>query len=170
MKVAQSCPTRCDPLDYTVRAILQARTLEWVAFSFSRGSSQPRDQTQVSALQADSLPAEKVSCLFHASLCTQHFITVFRHKWQHPLSRDNQFCHSATPKFSLHSPFSLFSQVYLFWLERFPWPFCHKSILSICSRASLRKVLRGEYRENIYNRGWTLSRWKVFLWAICCNT
>ena len=114
MKVAQSCPTRCDPLDYTVRAILQARTLEWVAFSFSRGSSQPRDQTQVSALQADSLPAEKVSCLFHASLCTQHLITVFRHKWQHPLSRDNQFCHSATPKFSLHSPFSLFSQVYLF--------------------------------------------------------
>ena len=35
-------------MDYTVPGIVQARILEWVAFSFSRGSSQPRDQTQVS--------------------------------------------------------------------------------------------------------------------------
>ena len=48
VKVAQSCPTLCDPLDYTVHGILQARILEWVAFPFSRGSSQPRDRTQVS--------------------------------------------------------------------------------------------------------------------------
>ena len=48
VKVAQSCPTLCDPMDYTVRGILQARILEWVAFPFSRGSSQPRDRTQVS--------------------------------------------------------------------------------------------------------------------------
>ena len=45
-------------MDYTVHGILQARTLEWVAFHFSRGKSQLKDQTQVSALQADSLPAE----------------------------------------------------------------------------------------------------------------
>ena len=38
----------CDSMDYTVHGILQARILEWVAFLFSRGSSQPRDQTQVS--------------------------------------------------------------------------------------------------------------------------
>ena len=38
----------CDPTDYTVHDILQVRILEWVAFPFSRGSSQPRDQTQVS--------------------------------------------------------------------------------------------------------------------------
>ena len=38
--------------------ILQARILEWVAFPFSRGSSQLRDQTRSPALQADSLPAE----------------------------------------------------------------------------------------------------------------
>ena len=38
----------CDPMDYTVHGILQARILEWAAFPFSRGSSQPRDQTQVS--------------------------------------------------------------------------------------------------------------------------
>ena len=37
----------CDPMDYTVHGILQAGILKWVAFPFSRGSSQPRDQTQV---------------------------------------------------------------------------------------------------------------------------
>ena len=47
-KVAQSCPTLCNPMDHTVHGILQARTLEWVAVPFSRGSSQPRDGTQVS--------------------------------------------------------------------------------------------------------------------------
>ena len=53
--VAQSCLTLCDPMDYTVHGILQARILEWVAFPFSRGSSQPRSST----LQADSLPADQ---------------------------------------------------------------------------------------------------------------
>ena len=48
MKVAQSCPTLCDPMDCTVHGILQTRLLEWITFPFSRGSSQPRDQTQVS--------------------------------------------------------------------------------------------------------------------------
>ena len=48
VKVAQSCLTLCKPTDYTVYGILQARILEWVAFLFSRGSSQPRNQTHVS--------------------------------------------------------------------------------------------------------------------------
>ena len=48
VNVAQLSPTLCDSMDYTVHAILQARRLEWVAFPFSRGSSQPRDGTQVS--------------------------------------------------------------------------------------------------------------------------
>ena len=43
MEVSQLCPTLCDPMDYTVHGILQARILEWVAFPFSRGSSPPRD-------------------------------------------------------------------------------------------------------------------------------
>ena len=47
VKVTQSCLTLCDPLDYTVHGILQARILEWVAFSFSRASSLLRDLTQV---------------------------------------------------------------------------------------------------------------------------
>ena len=70
VKVIQSCPNLCDSMDYTVHGILQARILEWVAFLFSKGSSQPRDWTQVSrnagrfftrprspTVQADSLPA-----------------------------------------------------------------------------------------------------------------
>ena len=40
----------CNPMDHTVHEILQARTLKWVAVPFSRGSSQPRDQTQVSRI------------------------------------------------------------------------------------------------------------------------
>ena len=50
MKVTQLCSTLCNPMDYTVHGILQARILEWVAFPFSRGSSQPRDHTQVSCI------------------------------------------------------------------------------------------------------------------------
>ena len=50
VKVIQSCPTLCDPMDYTVHEILQARILAWVTFSFSRGSSQPRDRTKVSRI------------------------------------------------------------------------------------------------------------------------
>ena len=53
-----SRPTLCNPMDYSIHGILQARILEWVAFPFSRGSSQPRDQTQVSHIAGDSLPAE----------------------------------------------------------------------------------------------------------------
>ena len=58
VKVAQSCLTLCNPMDYTAHGILQARTLEWVAFPFSRGSSEPRDRTQVPTLQEDCLSAE----------------------------------------------------------------------------------------------------------------
>ena len=47
-KSLQSCLTLCDPLDYTLHGILQARILEWTAIPFSRGSSQPRDWTRVS--------------------------------------------------------------------------------------------------------------------------
>ena len=50
MKVSQSCLTLYDPMDYTVHGILQARILGWVAFPFSKGCSQPRDQTQVSRI------------------------------------------------------------------------------------------------------------------------
>ena len=46
VKVAQSCLTLCNPVDYIVHGMLQIRILEWVAIPLSRGSSQPRAQTQ----------------------------------------------------------------------------------------------------------------------------
>ena len=54
-EVAQSCPTLCDPIDCSlpgssIHGIFQARILEWVAISFSGGSSQPRDRTLVSRI------------------------------------------------------------------------------------------------------------------------
>ena len=47
VKVARLCLILCDPMDYTIHEILQARIVDWVAFPFSRGSSLPRDGTQV---------------------------------------------------------------------------------------------------------------------------
>ena len=63
MLVCQSCPTFCDPVDYSppgfsVHGIFQARILEWVAFPFSRGSSDPGIKPGSPAFQAASLPSE----------------------------------------------------------------------------------------------------------------
>ena len=81
--VTQSCPTLWDPLDCSppgasVHGILHARILEWVAISFSRGSSWPRDQTQVSCIasgfcivwisrEAWAFRVNKTNCLFAIS-------------------------------------------------------------------------------------------------------
>ena len=63
VKIIQSCPTLCKPMDWglpgsSVHGTLQARTLEWVAIPFSRASSQPRDQTQVSHIAGRFLLSE----------------------------------------------------------------------------------------------------------------
>ena len=84
VKVAQLCSTLCDPMDHTVHGILQARILEWVAFPFSRGSSQPRDGIQVSCLAAgfftswatrESVSGFKVSLNMVQSSTKDHWIS-----------------------------------------------------------------------------------------------
>ena len=55
VKVVQSS-TLCNPKDYTIHGILQAWILEWVAFPFSRGSSQPRNRTRVSCIAGGFFP------------------------------------------------------------------------------------------------------------------
>ena len=50
VKVSQSCLTLCDPMDYAVHGILQARILEWVAYPFSSRSSWSRNRTGVSSI------------------------------------------------------------------------------------------------------------------------
>ena len=57
-KVVQSCPTLCDPMDYTIHGILQARILEWVTFPSPGDLPKPGIKPRSHALQADSSPAE----------------------------------------------------------------------------------------------------------------
>ena len=61
--VTKSCLTLCDPMDFSppgssVLGIFQMRILEWIAISFSRGSSQPRDQTWISCIAGRFFTAE----------------------------------------------------------------------------------------------------------------
>ena len=68
MKVVQLCPILCDPMDYTVLEILQARILEWVVLyylgiqvnipKYIRSLPKPRIKARSLTLQADTLPAE----------------------------------------------------------------------------------------------------------------
>ena len=63
MLVTQSCPTLCNPMDYSppgssAHEIFQARILEWVAISFPRDLPNPGIEPRSPALQADSLPTE----------------------------------------------------------------------------------------------------------------
>ena len=61
--VTKSYPTLCDPMDcslpvFSVHGVFQARILKWVAISFSRGTSRPRDQAHASCITGRSLPSE----------------------------------------------------------------------------------------------------------------
>ena len=92
-EVAQSCPILCDPIKRSkssIHGIFQAKVLEWIAISFSRGSSRPRNQTQISriagrikpgspALQADALqpeppgPINLLLCVTMSLYCSSRF-------------------------------------------------------------------------------------------------
>ena len=87
MKVTQSCPTLCNPMDYTVHGIFQARVLEWVAFPFSMGSSQPRDWTQVS----------RVAGRFFTSWATRKALSSVRVSFIPSSSRNSAFSSSTAP-------------------------------------------------------------------------
>ena len=58
VKVTQSCPTLCNPMDYIVHRILEARILDWVAVPFSRDLPNTGIERKPPTLHADSLPAE----------------------------------------------------------------------------------------------------------------
>ena len=70
--VAKSCPTLCDPMDCSppgssVHGILQARTLEWVAIFFSKGSSRSRDRTLIFCLAGGFFTIEPSGKLYPSS-------------------------------------------------------------------------------------------------------
>ena len=83
--LAQSCPMLCDPLDCSppgssVHEIFQARILEWVAISFSRGSSLPRDR-KVSCTAGrfftDRATREALWSVYQSDVCKSHDIVTF---------------------------------------------------------------------------------------------
>ena len=72
MLVAQSCPTLCNTMDYSlpgssVHRILQSRILEWIAVPFSWDLPDPGTEPVSHALQADSLPSELPACVINTS-------------------------------------------------------------------------------------------------------
>ena len=76
--VTQSCPTLCDPMDCSlpgssVYEISQAQTLEWVAISFSRGSSWTRDQTCIPCTAGKFFITEPPGKPLMATICHEHF-------------------------------------------------------------------------------------------------
>ena len=79
--VAQSCPTLCDPMDYSspgssVHGVFQARILKWIAISFSKGSSRPRNQTWVS-VSLLSEPPGKLALSLSLSLSLSIYICMY---------------------------------------------------------------------------------------------
>ena len=108
--VTQSCLTLCNPMDCSlpgssVHGLLQAGILEWVAIFFSRGSSQPRDITQVSCITG-RLFSHLSQCRGHQfyAWSTRHRATKFtcQHYWAHALE-PGFVTREASAKRSLHT-------------------------------------------------------------------
>ena len=109
---AQLCPTLCDPMDYgppgtSFHGILQERILEWVAISFSRGSSQPRDRTCVSC----------ISCLGRQIV---YHCAPGKYRIEAPFSSVAQSCPTlcdpmgcSRPGFSVHHQLPEFTQTHV---------------------------------------------------------
>ena len=120
IKVTPLCPTLCDPVDYAVHGILQARILEWVTSPFSRGSSQSRDRTQVSCFAGGfftswaTKEAQKLSsrCLINVCWIVEgrkssrrfahtSFVSSFdklrRWQWAWPLFHKSSWRHRPSP-------------------------------------------------------------------------
>ena len=77
LKIAQLCLTLCDPLDYVVHGILQARILEGIAVPSPGDLPHPGIEPRPPALQADSLPTEPPGELFHSPVLLSDFVSVW---------------------------------------------------------------------------------------------
>ena len=91
VKVAQSCPTLCHPMDHTVHGILQARILEWVPFSSPGDLPNPGIKPRSPTLQVDSLPAEP------QGKPSSFLLAIY-------LTRDSVYMSTLLSQFSLPSP------------------------------------------------------------------
>ena len=97
-EVAQSCPTLSDPMDCSlpgssVHGIFQARILEWVAISFSRRSSWPRDWSQVSRIVGRRFTVWDTREVLYSSIKGNLiFITTFIFWWRNSCLHCTYFC------------------------------------------------------------------------------
>ena len=138
-EVSQSCLTLCDPMDcsppeFSIHELFQARVLEWVAISFSRGSSWPRDQTGSPALWADALlsepPGEPLTLLIKKKKKTKKSIGLFSFLLWYKIkglsfqfSSVPQSCPTlcdpmdcSTPGLTVHHPLPEFTQTQVHWV------------------------------------------------------
>ena len=111
MFIAQSCLTLCNPMDCSppgssVHGILQARILEWVAIPFSRGSSQARDQTQVSCIASRFFTiwaTREASMIPYASeLSHSSWVRPLATPWTVVAKSCLTLCNSSSPGSSVH--------------------------------------------------------------------
>ena len=156
--VAKLCLTLCDLTDcnlpyYLVRGIFQASILEWVAISFSTGSSWPRNRTQVSRTADRSLPSEPLGKPREHSLTLPYFFLI---KLLLSNSLNNYLlCCSftkscltlfdpmdcSTPGFPALHYLSEFPQTYVHWVSDTIWPSCSLSSPSPAFSLSQRQGL-----------------------------
>ena len=147
VKVTQLYLTLCNPMDYTVHGILQARILEWVAVLFSRGSSQHRNRTQVSPLVGGfftSWATVEVLCTYRVheaglGKCSSCPGVWFSYQWCHM-----QWWMLGSALLSLWAPFGQLPTVFLAQLTTTIWQcFCPR--LSFFTRSpalnSLTKLI-----------------------------
>ena len=128
-EVAQLYPTLCDPVDCSlpgssICGALQARILEWVAISFSRGSSRPRDRTQVSLIAGRRFTLWATRALIY-NICFS-LSDLLHSVWQ-----------------TLHLPTStvVAQSLSLIWLFATPWTAACQASLSFTIFQSLLKLM-----------------------------
>ena len=124
-EVAQSCLTLCEPMGCSlpgssVHGIFQAIVLEWIAISFSRGSSQPRDQTQVSCIVGGFFISwatrETITTLDHTPIIILIFKLKFLFLWF-----SSSFLLLATVFTQLQTPGAQLFDVIYFSFMGLPW-------------------------------------------------
>ena len=137
--VAKLCLTLCNPMDCSppgssARGISQARRLEWVAISFSRESSQPREQTQVSCI------AGRLYCLSHQGnpLFKDKFFFFKKKNKPQYLNHSDVSRQQSLNIITCSGDFPVTDQIVTLWLAP---PLPHSTSLGLCSGKKERKEL-----------------------------
>ena len=158
-EVAQSCPTLCDCMDCSppgssVHGIFQAWILEWVAVSFSRGSSWPRDRTRVSRIVGRcltiwatreahqkhrrvvvSFKRMSVEIFYRWNLLPRSQLANYMHSWRQEAAKKGPtgkyLGNPIRSSYSASVDLKWSSSTVDVWLFATPWPVAHQAPLSM---------------------------------------